>query len=140
MIVINTLGADHSIDWDALPQASKDFVVHYGLKQLLADSHVSGKSADEKEGLLNKKLDKLLEGTLAIRDGGTRTGDPVARELTKLATAKVDAHITKKLGKKVKDVSKTDYATLMAKARALPALQEQAKANVEAAAEIEVEF
>lgn len=141
MLTFNPLeGRTVEIDWDALPAASKSFVINYGLKQLLADSHVSGKTADEKLGLLDKKLDKLLEGTLSIRSGGTREGDPVAKELTKLATAKVMNHITKKLGKKVKDISKEDMAALMAKARALPALIEQAKANVEALNELDVEL
>ncbi len=134
------LGKDVNVDVDALPETSRAFAMAYGLRQLLADSHVSGKTPDEKQGLLDKKLDKLFEGTLHVRSGGTREGDPVARELTKLATAKVHKHITVKLGKKVKDVSADDMKTLMAKARALPALIEMAKANVAALAEDNTEL
>lgn len=125
-----------NIDYDALPQQSKDFVINYGLKQLLADSHVAGKTPDEKAGLLDKKLDKLLEGTLDIRTS-TRGGDPVARELTKLATLRTEAHF-KKLGHKIKDVAKADHAAIMAKFRAHPKLVELAKANVEASDAIEL--
>jgi hypothetical protein len=141
MLVFNILeGRTETIDFAALPIASQEFVVNYGLKQLLADSHVSGKTLEEKEGLLDKKLDKLFEGTLAIRSSGPRDGDPVAKELTKLATAKVHAHIKTKLKLKVADVDKEDMAALMAKARAMPALIAQAEANVAALAGIEVEL
>lgn len=131
-------GRTVEINWSYLPKASQDFVINYGLKQLLADSHVAGKTPEEKSGLLDKKLDKLRNGTLSVRESSGREGDPVARELTKLATIAVHKHITEKLGHKVKDVSKEDMATLMTKARANPARQALAKANVEAEAAIEL--
>ena len=138
MHTFNILGKAVEIDFDALPAGSKDFVINYGLKQLLADSHVSGETPDEKLGLLNKKLDKLMEGTLHIRTA-TRDGDPVAREITKLATAKTAEHF-KKLGHPVSKVAKADVDAIMAKFRAHPKLIELAKANVEAASGLEIEL
>lgn len=131
MHTIHTLGRAIEIDYDALPAKSKEFIINYGLKQLLADSHVSGKTNDEKAGLLDKKLDKLFEGTLDIRES-TREGDPVAREVTKLATVRTEAHF-KKLGHKIKDVSKEDFRIILNKFRAHPKLIAIAEANVAAA-------
>lgn len=134
-IRIARLNRNESIDFDALPNASKDFVIVYGLKQLLNDSIVSGESDDERNGLLDKKLDKLLEGTLSIRDGGTRETDPVAVELTKLATTKTRAEF-----KGTKKPDPAAWAASMVKWRANTKLQAMAKRNAEELAEISIEL
>lgn len=133
--IINIARINHakSVDFDQLPDSSQEFVIDYGLKQLLADSIVSGTTDDERHALLEKKFQKLLDGTLAIRTSSER--DPFGKELTRLANIAVDNHITKKLGLKLKDVSKEDRATLMARARANEKRIAEAKANVAAQAE-----
>lgn len=125
-------------DWAKLPKSTQEFFIDYGVKQLYQDSHVSGKTLDEKLAMLAKKVDKAWDGELDIRESGG--GDPIAVELTKLAHVTVKKHIESKLGLKVADVSKGDYRELMRKARANEKLIAQAKANVAALAEADVEL
>lgn len=124
-IRVARINRDVAVNWDDIPNASRDFVINYGLKQLFNDSIVSGKTDGERNGLLGKKLSKLMDGTLSVREGGTRESDPIAKELTRLATLKTAA--------KFKGVKKPDlkaWADSMAAYRAMPAMLAQAEKNV----------
>lgn len=85
-IGIKATGDSHEIDFAALPEASRDFIVAYGLKQLLNDAHVSEKEVDAKRALIDKKLAKLRDGTLGIREAREAT-DPVYAEAIRMAKA-----------------------------------------------------
>ena len=67
-----------TIDWDKLPDASKAFVIQYGLKQYLADG-VAGAESQEafNNGIATRKT-KLVEGTCGVRATGEKgpTNDP----------------------------------------------------------------
>lgn len=67
------------------------YLVDYGWKQSTADSFASAKNAEEFEGKLNARIDKILAGEMVIRDGGTRTTDPVEKEIKRLVEEKVAA-------------------------------------------------
>lgn len=138
VIRVARLDRNESIDFDALPEASKSFVIVYGLKQLLNDSIVSGESNEERNGLLDKKLDKLFEGTLSIRDGGTRESDPLARAITRLATSKTADHF-KKLGVKTTQIDPAQWKEVLGKFRAHPKIVALAEKEVAEAADISVD-
>lgn len=138
-IRIGKLNHDVAINDEKMPMQSKDFVFNYGLKQLLNDSFVSGETDEERHNLLERKVEKLYAGTLSIRDGGTRESDPLAREITKLATGKTSEHFKKK-GVKAAAIDPAQWKVVIGKFRAHPALIELAKANVEAANAVEIEI
>lgn len=138
VIKIAKINRSESIDFDALPQKSKDFVVNYGLKQLLNDSIVSGESDEERNGLLDKKLDKLLEGTLDIRES-TRETDPLAKEITRLAEDQTAKHFAKQGVKKSK-VASADWTIVVNKYRAHPAIIAKATELAAMKADVEVEL
>jgi len=102
-------------------QAVKDYVYHYGLKQMLNDVHASVtkkvesddvKRAEAKRAMVEKKLASLMAGEVAqARVGG---GDPVAKEMRKMAEADLKAKLVK-LGKKVSDFNKDVWAEVVGK-------------------------
>lgn len=138
MNTITTTVKTVEIDFEALPAESKAFVIQYGLGQLLRDSYVSGKTADEREGLLNKKVDKLINGTLSIRESNGRGADPLAREITRLSELATINHFAKKGLKKAK-VASADWTVVLNKFRVHPTIAEKAAVNVAAMGEIEVD-
>lgn len=138
VIRVARLDRNESIDFDALPEASKSFVIAYGLKQLLNDSIVSGESNEERNGLLDKKLDKLFEGTLSIREGGTRESDPLARAITRLATGKTADHF-KKLGVKSTQIDPAQWKEVLGKFRAHPKIIALAEKEVAESEDISVD-
>ena len=138
-ITLGKLNRVVEIDESKMPMQSKDFVTNYGLKQLLNDSFVSGESDEERNDLVNRKIEKLYAGTLSIRDGGTRESDPLAREITKLATAKTAEHFKKK-GVKSTQIDPAQWKEVLGKFRVHPKLIELAKANVAAASAVTIEL
>ena len=137
-ITISKVNRKVDVDFDALPEKSKAFVINYGLKQLLNDSIVSGESDDERNGLLDKKLDKLLEGTLDIRES-TRETDPLAKEITRLAEDQTAKHFAKQGVKKSK-VASADWTTVLNKYRAHPTIIAKAQEMVAMKADVEIEL
>lgn len=85
-VAVRATNDSHVIDFDRLPATSRDFIIAYGLKQLLNDAHVSEKDVGAKRGLIEKKLDKLWNGTLGIREAREAT-DPVYAEAIRMAKA-----------------------------------------------------
>lgn len=111
IVTIGKLNESVEIDFGALPEVSQAFIIQYGLKQLLNDALVSGETDDERRGLVHKKLDGLKSGML--RSASTRTSDPVAREVKRLATINADKWARGQTGK-LTDVRKSAaYADVM---------------------------
>lgn len=81
---VNTTRA---IDWDGLPEQSKRFVIQYGLTQKLNDAHASiakGETA-EIQLAVDEMIDRLIEGTLEIRESSGTRGDPVRKRALQMA-------------------------------------------------------
>lgn len=69
----------HTIDFDALPTASQDYLIQYGINQSLTDSYASSRSDAKKEGKSDEEIAavmaesvaarvaKLLDGTIGVR-------------------------------------------------------------------------
>jgi hypothetical protein len=118
-----------------LPENSLQHIFAYGLRQILNDAMASAKTAAEAQGMAQKRLDNLLAGTL--RAAGTREGDPVRREARKIATDLVTAKVKAK-GFKPADVE--NFAELVNRAMDNEQVLAQAKLNVAAAKEIEIDI
>lgn len=138
-IRVARINRNEVVDFDALPAKSKDFVINYGLKQLLNDSIVSGETDSERNGLLDKKLDKLFEGTLDVREGGTRESDPLARAITRIATGKTAEHF-RKLGIKTTQINADDWKVILGKFRVHPKIIALAEKEVAESADITIEL
>jgi hypothetical protein len=127
-------------DIEAILAKSQDYVVAYGIKQSLADSFAGAKNYAEKNKLsvedavgvlFDKRLRKLLEGTMDIREV-TRSTDPVKTETRRLANETIDGWVrAKTLAKPTKDARKALVAHLMKDEHRIAT----ATANVERAAE-----
>lgn len=92
-----------AVDTGKLNEAVLRYVFNYGLKQILNDAGSSGKSAEEKVAMAEKKLASLYEGTIRAARGGKPGQTPLEVEVERLARAEVTAAI-KASGRKVKDV------------------------------------
>jgi hypothetical protein len=89
IIRVAKAGKSYEFDWETLPEATRDHVIMYGLRQILNDSTASAPSGESEEGkgLADKRYDALLSGML--RASGTREGDPVKSRAKALALAAV---------------------------------------------------
>ena len=83
-IFIKKLDKTLEIDFDTLPEATKSYVINYGLKQTLNDS-IAGATKAEAEGLLAARLDALLAGTCGQRavGGGIGELERIAKSIVK---------------------------------------------------------
>lgn len=98
-----------------LPPASVVYLVTYGLKQSLADSFASAKTQDEFDGMLSKRIKKLMEGTMSFREG-TGPVDPFESECIRIATAKLRA-AAKTAGKTLPKATEPKFKELVAAIR-----------------------
>ena len=116
---INIAKADTTIeiDFDSLPEVSKDYIINYGLTQALNDAVaplavIDGKVCVNKKpldntaadkfgeiviGRVQKKIDALVAGT--VRIAGTRIGDPIKAEAIDIAIDMTVRGEFKKAGK-----------------------------------------
>jgi len=116
---INIAKADTTIeiDFESLPEVSKDYVINYGLTQALNDAVaplavIDGKVCVNKKplddtsadkfaeivlGRVQKKIDALIAGT--VRIAGTRVGDPIKAEAIEIAIDMTVRGEFKKTGK-----------------------------------------
>ncbi len=125
---------DLAIDTSKFTDEVNAFVFAYGLKQLLNDAGSSGKDADEKLAMAQKKLDALYAGTLRTARGGSAKAaiDPVQAEAERLARADI-AKMLKAGGRKLGDVDADKLATAIeAHLRRNPEILKTAKARVDA--------
>lgn len=104
-----------TLDGKTLGAASIGYLVAYGAKQSLADSYASAKDQSEFDAFLSKRLTKILEGTMSIREAG-EARDPFESEVIKLAKARLDA-IAKKQGKSLPKRDSEEYKSLLGKVR-----------------------
>ena len=92
--------------------AVMEYIIQYGLKQMLNDVHASEKDIAAKPGLSQKKLDSLYRGEVAqSRASG---GDPVAKEMRAMAENDLKAKV-KLAGKKPSDFDKDVWKTVVEK-------------------------
>jgi hypothetical protein len=127
-----------------LPEQSVRKIFEYGLQRILNDASAGAK--DEAEALVfaAKRWDSLVAGV--IRQTRVVTGDPVAREAMKIAIAKVQAAPKFKAWAQENQLKPADKAyteQLRELAKPLAAREDimaRAKANVDAAAAIEVDI
>lgn len=80
-----------AVNGKTLSATAVAYLIHYGLKQSLADSYASAKTAEEKLGMFNARLDKIISGEMTIGAGGGGKLDPIeklAREMASVAIRK----------------------------------------------------
>lgn len=132
-----------NVDVARLPQNVLDHVVYIGLRNILMDSHASitaEKSTDvygDSRAMAEKKLEAMYNGE--VRSAGTRTADPVKAEAIRIASDRIKA-AWRKAGKKLAALDSKDLRNAaVALVEKTPAITEQARANVAAARELDVE-
>lgn len=92
------------IDFDALPDASKEFIVRYGLKQYLADGMAGASNVVEAEAGVTSRVAKLKSGDLSrVRGEGKTAVDSTEQRAIKLAKAAIRAAIKAKNGSATKE-------------------------------------
>lgn len=141
------------VDFDALPDVSKAYIIEYGLRQSLNDATASlkrdeyktdGEFQDAALAVAEKKLAGILSGEL--RQSVGRIGDPIEAEYMRLAIAAISTAIVNK-GGKLKDYTMKqlrERATALAEKNPDVAARLRAKAEAtvaekaEFAADIEV--
>lgn len=89
-ISIGKTGATVAVDYDAFTDAVKNYVVVYGLTQILNDAHSSVTAASEPDAtkraeavmaLVEKKLAAMVAGDVRMRQGGSRKDRVTARAI-----------------------------------------------------------
>lgn len=70
-INVNKLNESVAVDFEALPDNAKQYVIEYGLKQIVNDSHSGIKDKEEVKAVIERKLQALAEGNITIRRGGS---------------------------------------------------------------------
>lgn len=84
-IRIAKMDKEVELDFEALPDAAKSYIIAYGLKQSLNDSIASAKTKAEMEALLDKRILAIMGGTVGIRTIRETISEmeKVSRELAK---------------------------------------------------------
>lgn len=129
-ITLTKIEKSVNVDFLALPEASRNHVIAYGLKQLLNDAMVSGETDAEREGLAMKRLDGLKSGNLRA----AREANPLETEVRRLAIARATAE-WKKAGhaKITPEIFKSeDWAVRVLELRENEKIRAIAQANVDA--------
>lgn len=122
-ININKTGQSVEVSFDELPQTSQDFIVTYGLRQILNDCHSSlvrakfeGTDEQFAEAVMDaveEKLGALLSGDITTRKAGARLpADPLMAEAVKIAREEVKKALAKK-GFTIKAVGKDKFNELV---------------------------
>lgn len=118
-IHIGKIEATRDVDFAAFTDAVKDYVITYGLTQILNDAHSqltvkikdeSGNRIDNPEytpdnvaALVDKKLAALIEGKLRGERMPKESADPVKALMAKIARTRVEARAMKNRVKLDKD-------------------------------------
>lgn len=85
-----------TIDWNALPEASRDKIIEYGLTQFIADGTAGAGDQTDFDSGIDAKVAKLLSGDFSRTSGGNLSGSAYD-SVDKLTTAKVRDMIKGKL-------------------------------------------
>lgn len=103
----STLGTHTvQVDWDALPEPSKDFAIRYGLRQYLADAMAGAEDEADAKAKVDARLAKLVSGDLTRTQGsgGLNKPDTVDTRAAKLARAVIMSALKDANQKAEKDV------------------------------------
>lgn len=104
------------VDFDALPETSKDFVIRYGLKQYLADGMAGAENVATAKAGVEARVAKLESGDLSRSRGeGKEAPDTVETRAIKLAKAAIRANAKAKNIKPTKEQVADAAAKLVAK-------------------------
>lgn len=128
------------IDGTAVKVETIDYLLAYGLKQSLSDSYASAKDQAEFDAMLFKRLTKILEGTMGIREAGAPR-DPFEAECIRLAKLRLAA-IAKKQGKTLPKVASDAYKAMLETVRngkARDKIESEARENLAAIDAIDVD-
>lgn len=93
------------VDWDNLPEVSKQFAIQYGLKQYLADGAAGSESQADFESGIDARLDNLTSGEFKRTREGAGPTDSVEVLARRLASDEVTAAL-KTAGKKLEKEAK----------------------------------
>jgi len=103
------------VDYDALPDASRDFLQRYGIKQYLADGMAGAANVAEAKAGVEARLAKLLSGDLArTRGEGKEAPDTVETRALKLVRAAIRATMKAKNVKANKETVNDAAAKVLA--------------------------
>ena len=101
IVQIRKINTQVEVDFDALPETSKCFVIDYGLKQLLNDAVASKDDKLEIADTVDRKLTALVDGSVRISSAG-RASNPLAKAAMDYAREVVRASI-RASGKQIKE-------------------------------------
>lgn len=150
-IGIGKTGKSQEVDFGAMNEDVRDYVIAYGLKQILNDCHASvqRKDFDEQgefilavEEAVNDKLAALASGKISIRTGTARESiDPVTKIVMRMAKEIILGAIKAK-GLKQKDIAKESMDKLIADyvKSNIESLTKEAKAQLKKAEGLEVDL
>lgn len=83
-----------TVDWDKLPEASREFLIRYGIKQQLADGGAGAKTQADWESGIKERLTKIMEGDFSRTRGEAKAKpDTVEQRAAKLAKTALLADI-----------------------------------------------
>ena len=142
-VTIAKTGQAVEVDFAALPANSQEFVINYGLRQILNDCHSSvtragweGTSEEFAEAIMsavNAKLSALSTGDLTTRRGSGQPADPVEREALKIAREELTAAVKAK-GKRIKQIENFDELVKAHADKNEERLMKEARARIKASA------
>jgi len=72
LTLVNFPGDGWTVNGKAITATTVEFLVNYGVRQYLADGYAAATNLSEAQGLFAKRCDKLLDGTVGVRE--TRVG------------------------------------------------------------------
>lgn len=78
-----------NVVWENLPDSTREFVVAFGLRQILANAAIGATKQAEFEAQVDDKLKNLIEGKLTATRGTTVIVDSVDARALKLAKAAI---------------------------------------------------
>jgi hypothetical protein len=119
-----------ALDFDTLPEASKAFVIRYGLKQYLADGMAGCENVVDAKAGVDARVAKLLSGDLTRTKGeaAIKTDTPEGRAL-KNAKAAIKAAM-KEANISLKDMAEAIAEAAQAKVASEPEWLEEAQAEL----------
>ena len=145
-ISIQKIGQSVDVDFQALPQLSQEFIINYGLRQILNDCHssITLKSKAEYQddhaifaadvmNAVNAKLAAIVAGDLTTRRGSGQPADPVEREALKIAREELTAAVKAK-GKRIKQIENFDELVKAHAEKNEERLMKEARARIKASA------
>ena len=134
VVSIGKTGKAIDVNFNDLAPHVIQYIVSYGLKQVLNDAGSAAKSDSEKVAMAEKKMDTLLRGEIRAQ----RESDPIAARAKQIAIKAV----TKAMKAKGIDPTAKDsgFSGLVLEYAGKEAVRAMAKAQLEAEAEIGIEI